>query len=157
MNQGTFAPFDEIDIVIPGNQIPRWFKNQSKGSSISLDSSPTLHDNNWIGIACCAVFAVSPTDLRNELEPSISIGFQKKGGKFTTISVTLKRDLISIALDHTWIVYFTREEFIDIVSHMIGKTEEAYDFDGIKLTTVIRHGQGLHLEVKSCGYRWLLV
>ncbi|RDX92886.1 TMV resistance protein N, partial [Mucuna pruriens] len=156
VNQETISPFDEIDIIIPGSKIPRWFNNQSEASSISIDPAPTLHNNNWTGIACSAVFAVHPTNLRNEWEPSIKIGFQKRSDKFTTIPVILNRDLISIESDHMWIFYFTREEFIDIVSHITGKTEEAYDLGGIKLTTVIRHGQGLHVEVKSCGHSLII-
>ncbi|KAK7257341.1 hypothetical protein RIF29_31245 [Crotalaria pallida] len=47
-----------IHIIIPGSQIPRWCNKQNVGSSIRMDSSPSMHDSNWIGVACCATFVV---------------------------------------------------------------------------------------------------
>ncbi|XP_061357607.1 disease resistance protein RPP2B-like [Gastrolobium bilobum] len=60
-----------IDIVIPGSEIPKWFNNQSVGSSIRIDPFPIMHQNNWIGIACCAVFVsrYDPITLTNEQMP----------------------------------------------------------------------------------------
>ncbi|CAJ1978759.1 unnamed protein product [Sphenostylis stenocarpa] len=59
VSQKSGTPIGWIDIVLPGNQIPRWFSNQSLGTSISLDPSPIMHDNNWVGFACSVRFSYS--------------------------------------------------------------------------------------------------
>jgi hypothetical protein len=45
----------EIDIVIPGSEIPSWFNNQSEGDRILIDNSSIKYDikNDIIGFVCC--------------------------------------------------------------------------------------------------------
>ncbi|KAL1324286.1 hypothetical protein AAHE18_13G078200 [Arachis hypogaea] len=82
-----------IDAVVPGTKIPRWFSKQNTGDSVSLDPSPIVDDNNWIGIACCVTFVVhdTPTQLLEEAiyPPAlISCGFRRKGmGNYPEVEV----------------------------------------------------------------------
>jgi len=45
--------------IIPRSEIPMWFNNQlvSMDNSIIIDASPLIHDNNWVGVLCCAIFS----------------------------------------------------------------------------------------------------
>ena len=148
-------PLGAIDVVIPGSIIPRWFDKQNVASSISLDPSPIMNDNNWIGITCCATF-VAHDDLAHlgeAWEGGMDCGFQYKGhGFFCRMPIHLKKDLVTIESDHMFLKFYSREEFFRNVSFIKNGT---CDLDGIEWATMIDHPQGLHLEVKSCGYRWV--
>ncbi|XP_061368862.1 disease resistance protein RUN1-like isoform X2 [Gastrolobium bilobum] len=153
-------PFGKIDIVIPGSGIPRWFNNQNVGSSISIDPSFVVHDENWIGVACCAAFVAhdDPIYLSDRIppdyDPTLRLGFQNKwGGIYPHIPIHFEKDLVTVESDHLLLHFFTRQEFID--SYVNYLTNRSDDLDGIKLATSIEQPQGLHLEVKSCGYRWV--
>ena len=159
MNKRCSIPLRQIEVVIPGTKIPRWFNKQNVGSSISLDPfSPIMDDNNWIGIACCATFVAhdDPTNLvEGEWRGCIGCHFQKEGRwRFChLVSIHLRKDLVTLESDHMLVKFFSRKEFIDrYVSEL---QEGACDLDGIELAIGISQPQGLHLEVKSCGYRWV--
>ncbi|CAI8617534.1 unnamed protein product [Vicia faba] len=94
--------FRQVDIVIPGREIPKWFNNRKKGRSIR-----TLCMTNIIGIACCAIFSVEP---------------------------------------------FERGPVTRFLS---SKDNTLWELDHIKMEASTTNGQGLLLEVKSCGYRWV--
>ncbi|KAK9205413.1 hypothetical protein WN943_015680 [Citrus x changshan-huyou] len=50
----------KVHIVLPGNEIPKWFQFQSVGSFITLGMPPDFFRNNIVqGIAFCAIFAFS--------------------------------------------------------------------------------------------------
>ena len=50
------------NIVLPGNEIPQWFDHvvdiECNASSFSFKLPPPVINDNFIGIACCAVFQV---------------------------------------------------------------------------------------------------
>ncbi|KAG5020626.1 hypothetical protein JHK87_016481 [Glycine soja] len=48
--------YESIQSVIVGSEIPRWFNIQHVDSLMSIDTSPVMHDNNWIGVVCGAIF-----------------------------------------------------------------------------------------------------
>lgn len=142
-----------IDIVVPGNQIPKWFNNQSVGTSISLDPSPIMHGNHWIGIACCVVFVAfdDATDLHPNLRSSIRIGFKTESySSSLDIPILINKDLVTVGLHHLWLLYLSREEFFSYF-----KIEKMLDLYGIKMHAMVDNSQGLHLEVCSCGYQWV--
>ncbi|CAJ2669320.1 unnamed protein product [Trifolium pratense] len=150
--------FHQIDIVIPGSEIPRWFNNRRMGRSISMDPSPIVYDNNIIGIACCVVFSMAPFDPTTtiyERGPIIRLGFKSNNAvnsHYIVIPVTLYRYLIRVKSNHTWIIYFPRESFFSFL-RCIDNT--LWDLDHIKMEASSMNGQGLHLEVKNCGYSWV--
>ncbi|KAH9726176.1 ADP-ribosyl cyclase/cyclic ADP-ribose hydrolase [Citrus sinensis] len=50
----------KVHIVMPGNEIPKWFQFQSVGSFITLEMPPDFFRNNIVqGIAFCAILAFS--------------------------------------------------------------------------------------------------
>ncbi|XP_061361230.1 disease resistance protein RUN1-like [Gastrolobium bilobum] len=124
-----------IDIVIPGSEIPRWFHNQCVGSSISIEPSPIMHDNNCIGIACCAVFVAHGLMVVNVLP--------------------LDGELVTVESDHMWLFYFNRQKAIDFMGRAARKKRETNDLEDIKMAVLFKDGQGLQFEVKNCGYHWL--
>ncbi|KAL3017266.1 hypothetical protein AAZX31_06G267300 [Glycine max] len=142
-----------IDIVVPGNQIPKRFNNQSVGTSISLDPSPIMHGNHWIGIACCVVFVAfdDATDLHPNLRSSIRIGFKTESySSSLDIPILINKDLVTVGLHHLWLLYLSREEFFSYF-----KIEKMLDLHGIKMQSTVWHSQGLNLEVHGCGYQWV--
>ncbi|WVZ04465.1 hypothetical protein V8G54_025271, partial [Vigna mungo] len=56
LTSNLFRP--SVESIIPGSEIPMWFNNQlvSIDNSIIIDASPVMHDNNWVGVVCCAIF-----------------------------------------------------------------------------------------------------
>ncbi|KAK7405064.1 hypothetical protein VNO78_06241 [Psophocarpus tetragonolobus] len=147
-----------IDIVIPGTQIPKWFKEQNEGSSISMDPPSSLMDNpNWIGVACCALFVThdDPTSLGDEWlntdDLCILYNVKKKEDwpkSFINVPIHFKKDLITVELDHLLIAIYSREAFISSL-------EDTVSLDNIVFKTYVFEPQGLHLDVKNCGYRWV--
>ncbi|XP_058730490.1 disease resistance protein Roq1-like isoform X2 [Vicia villosa] len=148
-------PISHMNIVIPKTQIPRWFNKQNVGSSISIDPSSIMHDKNWIGVACCLTFVAhdNPTNLSDELSPNIAFGFQcKRRGIYPIIPIRLGKELVTVDLDHLLLIFFSREEFIGMISDI---TEGLDDISGIELKAIVDQPLGMHLEVKNCGYRWI--
>ncbi|XLT49544.1 hypothetical protein HN873_042148 [Arachis hypogaea] len=146
-----------IDAVVPGTKIPRWFSKQNTGDSVSLDPSPIVDDNNWIGIACCVTFVVhdTPTQLLEEAiyPPAlISCGFRRKGygGIYRYVPIRLKKDLITTELDHMLLIFVSREAFIN--ENTSNAKEGTSDLRGIVLDSM---GNYPEVEVKRCGYRWV--
>ncbi|RHN52965.1 putative winged helix-turn-helix DNA-binding domain, toll-like receptor [Medicago truncatula] len=131
--------FEGIHIVTPGSEIPSWINNQSVGSSIPIDRSPIMHDNNnnIIGFVCCAVFSVAPNQ---EILPWIAdIKLVIDSLSSFSVPVILKRYLITTKSSHLWIIYLSRESY--------DKFE--------KISCYIVGGEDLGMEVNSCGYRWV--
>ncbi|KAH9726283.1 ADP-ribosyl cyclase/cyclic ADP-ribose hydrolase [Citrus sinensis] len=57
--QGDFS-MDKGHIVLPGNEIPKWFKFQSVGSFITWEMPPDFFNNSRVqGIVFCAILAFS--------------------------------------------------------------------------------------------------
>ncbi|RHN61931.1 putative TIR domain, winged helix-turn-helix DNA-binding domain-containing protein [Medicago truncatula] len=156
--QDSSASFHQIDIVIPGTEIPKWFNNRRMGRSISIDPSPIVYDDNIIGIACCAVFSVElfdPTKTRYEWGPIIRLGFKSSNAansNYVVIPVTLYRHLITVKSNHMWLIYFDRELFFSFLRSI---DNTLWELDHIKMEASVMNGQGLHLEVKNCGFRWV--
>ncbi|CAJ1978702.1 unnamed protein product [Sphenostylis stenocarpa] len=164
---GCLGP--DVESIIPGSEIPRWFNYQhvSMDNSIVIDASPVMHDNNWIVVVCCAIFQV-----REMHSPRKTSDFR------VTIPVDVRRDLLMDDSDHMWIFYLTHEEFIDQCNSteapnigclkMKMKIQDMEDFreytmkHGQMDETVFltkKHGQMeakiFPVEVKKYGYRWV--
>lgn len=149
---------DVIQIVTPGSEIPSWFNNQSNSRSLPIALSPVMHDdtdNNFIGIACCAVFSVSPTTTTYAKTPAIGINFSNRNTRrrwYGIISVSLERYLIEVKSDHMCLIYFPLESFFNILK-FIDETLE--NLDNFRMKFSIMNPKGLHTKVQSCGYHWV--
>ncbi|XLR56055.1 hypothetical protein S83_006727 [Arachis hypogaea] len=146
-----------IQVVIPGNKIPRWFNKQNTGNSVSLDPFPIVDDNNWIGIACCVTFVVhhAPIQLlKRRSRVLVGCGFRSKPlheSIYPVVPIRLEKDSITTKLDHMLIVFFSREVFINLFVSYLKKG--ASDVDSIELAIMSDYPE--EVELKSCGYRWL--
>jgi len=147
--QESSAVFYEMGIVIPENQIPSWFNNQSMSTSIRIDPSPILHDTNFIGLAFCIVFHLPldypSTKMNNECEFVVELCFTF-GATDLSIPVILNRDLVTVKSSHLWLMLFTRELFFNFMS------DREITHRDFRIYMNIRC---LDVEVKNCGYRWL--
>ncbi|XP_057749888.1 disease resistance protein RPV1-like isoform X2 [Arachis stenosperma] len=150
----------KFEVVIPGNEIPRWFKKQNTGDSVILDPYPILDDNDWIGIACCGTFVAhhDPTQLFEETIESqdlISFGFRctrSDGNIYSRVPICLKKDLITTEVDHMLLSFISQEVFINYyVSHI---KEGASDLHGVELHIISDYPEEV-VELKRCGYRWV--
>ncbi|XP_027911043.1 TMV resistance protein N-like isoform X3 [Vigna unguiculata] len=151
LSKESRTPINLIDIVLPGNQIPRWF-NQSLGTSISLDPSPIMHDNNWMGIAFSLVFVAyeNQSNLDLDLGSYVGIGFHTNPF-FSSIEMpVLLTDLVTVGMHHLWLLFLTREEFFSYF-----QIEGTLYVNGMEMHTTAGDSQGLHIEVISCGYQWV--
>ena len=123
-----------------------------------MGSSAIMHDNNWIGVACCVAFSTrdDPNNLRNEWEPAqLVCGFVgERWWVFSIpIPVLLRKDLVTVESDHLWLLYLTKAVVVECTG-ILESIEHKPDRT-LYLETCIDHPQGLHIEVKRCGFRWV--
>ncbi|XLR13539.1 hypothetical protein S83_041477 [Arachis hypogaea] len=150
-------PKYSIRAVVPGTKIPRWFSEQNAGSSIWLDPSPILDDNNCIGIAVCGTFVAhhaSPQFVRRVTGSLLHCHFHRscyRGGVYYIVPIRFKQDLITTELDHMLLMFCSRENIIHYFSEVL-KEGPCYR-DGNELA--IESDYPEVVEVKSVGYRWV--
>ncbi|CAJ1978767.1 unnamed protein product [Sphenostylis stenocarpa] len=150
----------KTEIVIPGTQIPEWFNKQNARSSISVDLSSVMDDPNWIGVAFCVLFVThqDPTNLserRNGHRDCIAYGVHnkhlfRKGYLF--VPIHFKEDLVAVELDHLFTVFYSREEFIGLLTQ---DPDKMLDPAKLEFEIISNNSQGLRIVVKNCGYRWV--
>ena len=130
--------FNRTEIVTPGSEIPSWINNWRVGDSIQFDRSPIMHDdnNNVVGIVCCAVFSMEFHRGRFPSWFNIKLFFNYIIYPFPLI---IHEDLITAKSSHLWITYLPHNSF--------------HEFGKICFKIDVRDGLGM--EVKSCGYRWV--
>ncbi|XP_057749401.1 disease resistance protein RUN1-like [Arachis stenosperma] len=152
------CPFPKYSIraVVPGTKIPRWFSKQNAGSSIRLDPSPILDDNNCIGIAVCGTFVAhhaSPQFVGDETGSLLHCHFHRScyRGVYYIVPIRFKQDLITTELDHMLLMFSSRENIIDYFSEVL--KEGPCCRDGSELD--IESDYPEVVEVKSVGYRWV--
>ncbi|CAJ2636666.1 unnamed protein product [Trifolium pratense] len=145
-----------IDIVIPRSEIPIWFKNQSESGSIRMELS-TIMNNNCIGIACCVVFSVEPSDrtveASDKLYSNIFYEFRYNSNRWSWsrgIGVNLERGLIGVKSNHMYLFYIPKRSFFDIMKSI---DQPLTDLDDIIFKVGIYNGKGRDSEVQHCGYR----
>ncbi|XP_045788672.1 disease resistance protein RUN1-like isoform X3 [Trifolium pratense] len=146
-----------IDIVIPRSEIPIWFKNQSESGSIRMELS-TIMNNNCIGIACCVVFSVEPSDRTVEASDSnsgIIYEFRNNSNRLywnDGIGVILERGLILVKSNHMYLFYIPKRSFFNIMKSI---DHPHMNLDDIIFKAFISdyNGKGRDSEVQHCGYR----
>ncbi|KAL5147504.1 Protein SUPPRESSOR OF npr1-1, CONSTITUTIVE 1 [Glycine soja] len=145
-------PFNRrIQSVTTGSEIPRWFNNQHEGNCVSLDASPVMHDDNWIGVVFCLMFVVPHETLS-------AMGFSDSDcppwHSFGDIPVDFYGDLdLELVLDksdHMWLFFVSRTQFsrqFSLKLKYLGRL-------------VLKCDKGMgwsesYAEVKKYGYRWV--
>jgi hypothetical protein len=161
--QSSSASFDHdifIEIVIPGSEIPIWFNNQSEGDSIRIDLSTIMDDNhnNCIGIACCVVFSIAPSDLATPTFPwGDRLRLQFYNSRIDDFSwndiipVILESDLIMVKSYHMCLKYIPMKSFFDIMK-WIDSTLTHLDYFKMQ-AGIDEQDKDLDFEVQNCGYR----
>jgi len=153
VSEESGAPISYIDIVLPGDQIPRWFSNQRVGTSITLDPSPIIHDNNWIGIVCGVVFVKSPHTPMSTPSFSGIIRFERRpyiSSLSLKIPINFYSSSVVVGLHHLWLLYLSRAEFFSYF-----KIDETLLLYGIKMQTSDVVFGGFDVKVCNCGYKWV--
>ncbi|GMI78998.1 hypothetical protein HRI_001569100 [Hibiscus trionum] len=69
-----------FDIVIPGNEIPKWFSHQTVDSSIKIPLPNNIrNDCRWVGIAFCCIFVNDDASRDEELTCEAVIRHRNSG------------------------------------------------------------------------------
>ena len=112
--------------MIPGSRIPKWHWNdESMGPSVSADLPPHGLDDNFLGIALCAVFALE--EGKTIQHPGeICCNFECREGPYFyhSISWAHSGDRV-VETDHVWMMYQPRTQclksqslFADLFKHI---------------------------------------
>ena len=97
-----------LDVVIPGSEVPNWFRHQSVGASINLEV-PSYLFKQFRGIALCAVFGTPQHRPPNHPSYELCLdcyfkvnGNYSSSGPFTRVSVESE---YMVESDHCWFMY----------------------------------------------------
>ena len=114
-----------FDVVIPGSEVPNWFRHQSVGASINLEV-PSYLFKQFRGIALCAVFE-PPLQHRPPNHPSYNLclrcHFKANGNDFSCYPIArVLEEFDTVELDHCWFMYllpnyltlYFQKEFLQI-------------------------------------------
>ena len=151
----------EMAIVVPGTQIPKWFNTQNASHSINVDPSAVMEDPNWIGVALCVLFVTpeDPTNLSERYNDShystILYGVSNpylSPRTYSVVQIHLKKDVVTVELDHLLTVFYSREEFIHLLSR---HPNTMHDLHRVEFESRVPNPPGLRGVVKNCGYRWV--
>lgn len=139
--------------MLPQLEIPKWFCNQSRGSSVAIQLPSELHnDNDWRGVILCASFSVNehrtsnygnldsdvPHNLMFLLKPN---AVDSQLSLSVETDVTLKEKFMPLYVRRSvWIYYVPRESLPNGLSLCSGM-EALFRSDWPELT------------VQSCGLR----
>ncbi|QCD86510.1 hypothetical protein DEO72_LG3g1033 [Vigna unguiculata] len=146
-----------IQSIIPESEIPRWFNNQfvSMDNSIIIDPSPVTHDNNWIGVVCCAIFR-----LGNEYDVRFPNPTYLQFPRIPKFPVDLRKDPVIDQSDHMKLFYFRRQDF----TRPCWVGSDTRKFISLKLRMediqIFHHDRlgyqkFVTVDVKKYGYRWV--
>ena len=140
----------EIELLIPGSEIPKWFSHQSEGTSLNLKGP-----SDFMGIALCAVFVLRQHHSLPQppLEiPELSIDFDCEGiGIGHKISCCegsfFSNEYVKIDSHHLFFRYFSIDRFRDESNKRCSKM----DANGFTQVNIRTETEGL--EVTKCGAR----
>ena len=138
--------FPEIgySIVIPGSRIPKWRWHENMGASVSATLPPHWLDNNFSGVALCAVFALEEGETIQR-PGEIRCNFECREGPYFSHSITWTHsgDRV-VETDHVCMMYQPRSQFVK------SKSTYASVFKHIKASFSL---SGASHEVKKCAIR----
>ena len=138
---------ERFDVVIPGSEVPNWFRPQSVGASIKLEVRKKM-----IGIALCAVYGLhdhhppqvdqlsGPLQKSNEIMCYLKVN----GNHYGRTPFTIVSEEFDIESDHLWFMYLLpnclRYLFREILHQIAGYQLE------IELIS-----NDPRIEIKKCG------
>ncbi|KAK9995061.1 hypothetical protein SO802_024764 [Lithocarpus litseifolius] len=144
--QGHFL-HNRFDIVIPGSEIPEWFRHQIMGNEVSIQEPYSLLCNEWMGIAICVVFCSLP---RHQIHEHCYLACRLiANGKKVSLS-PITGDIFPLS-DHIWLIYLLPQFYKEKDATKLVWECDADGFSQIGVRIESRCGRGL--EVKKCGLR----
>ncbi|KAJ6290525.1 hypothetical protein OIU78_026296 [Salix suchowensis] len=102
--QGLSNPRPGFGIVVPGNEIPSWFKHQKKGSSISVEVESCCS----MGFVACVAFNASGES------PSLFCHLKANGKENYPLPMSISCNSIQVLSDHFWVFYLSFDYFKEL-------------------------------------------
>ncbi|KAL0010746.1 hypothetical protein SO802_005854 [Lithocarpus litseifolius] len=102
-----------FDVVIPGSEVPDWFRHQSVGASINLEV-PSYLFKQFRGIALCAVFGPHQHPPPNHLSYPFQLlcHFTANGSGIGGYPfVRFSKEFETVESDHRWFMYLLPKYF----------------------------------------------
>ena len=145
MFQGHFLLENRFDIVIPGSEIPEWFRHQSIGNKVSIQEPYSLLCNEWMGIAVCVVFCSLP---HHQIHENCSLTcWLIANGKQMDLGPN-NRYIISLS-DHIWLIYLLPQYYKEEDIKSAWECDaNGFNQIGVRIGNICKG-----LEVKKCGLR----
>uniref|UniRef100_A0A7N2LPY1 ADP-ribosyl cyclase/cyclic ADP-ribose hydrolase n=1 Tax=Quercus lobata TaxID=97700 RepID=A0A7N2LPY1_QUELO len=139
-----------FDVVIPGSEVPNWFRHQSVGASVNLEVLSYLF-KQLRGIALCAVFGPHQHRPPNHLSYNLQLTcyFKANGNYFSSYPfVSVSKEFDTVESDHCWFVYllpnylqgFFQKEFLQIANGSSCLLEIEFKSEDPSM-----------MEIKKCG------
>ncbi|XP_030933173.1 inactive disease resistance protein RPS4-like [Quercus lobata] len=145
MLQGHFLLKNRYNIVIPGSEIPEWFRHQSIGDEVSIQEPYSLLCNEWMGIAICVVFCSLPRHQIHE-HCYLACYLIANGKEMSFAPIT--GDIFPLS-DHIWLIYLLPQYYKEKGIKLVWEC----DVDGFSQIGVRIENYSRGLEVKKCGFR----
>ena len=152
---GSCATFN---VVIPGSEIPKWFKHQSVGNIVNAQVTHLKRNvniqvlfrssNKWIGMAVCIVFSCPCsyfTNLPDCLRCRILIN-KHEGSEFW-VGICTRLD--ESKSRHLWMSYFPTQMFNENERTVLN---QIYENGFIQMEVRFRWDSNPGLEFKKCGF-----
>ncbi|KAK4570783.1 hypothetical protein RGQ29_029577 [Quercus rubra] len=144
--QGHFLLENRFDIVIPGSEIPKWFRHQSIGNKVSIQEPYSLLCNEWMGIAVCVVFCSVPC---HQIHENCSLTcWLIANGKQMDLGPN-NRYIVGLS-DHIWLIYLLPQYYKEKDIKSVWECDaNGFSQIGVRIDNIGCKG----LEVKKCGLR----
>ena len=143
-----------LDIIVPGSEIPKWFRHQSIGAEISIQVPYSLLCNEWMGIAVCVVFCCLPHHQIHVDNCHLFCRLIVNGKQINLAPGIIGNDYLS---DHIWLLHLLPQYYEKKDNKSLCKYDaNGFNQIGIKIDACCR---GLKtseifpgkLKVKKCG------
>ena len=144
MFQGLFL-HNRFDIVIPGSEIPEWFRHQRIGNEVSIQEPYSILCNEWMGIAICVVFCSLP---RHQIHKDCSISCYLIANKKEMTFGPHTNNIVPLS-DHIWLIYLLPHFYEEYGIKLVWECDaNGFSQFGISIESNCRG-----FEVKKCGLR----
>lgn len=143
---------ERFDVVMPGSEVPNWFRHLSEGDSINLDV-PSYLFKKFRGIALCAVFEPyqhrPPKKGRGPHHSSAVCYFKTNGDeRVSNPCITFSEEIETVESDHRWFMYLRRNFFSQ--DHFQKELLQIADGSSCQLEIEFRC-RDRRIEIKKCG------
>ena len=141
---------ERFDVVIPGSEVPNWFRHQSVGASINLEV-PSYLFKQFRGIALCAVFGPHQHCLPNHrsYDLCLTCNLRTNGNSVgSQPCVRFWEKFDTIESDHRWFMYLLHNYFSKY--YFRKKFLQIADGSSCQLEIEFK-SQDPRIEIKKCG------